>query len=335
MPYDATIGFQLSSLTNFTPVLGVYQAYPYKDANGDVASIAKFQEAADFDGHSMLDYEPKEWRYRSSTVTISSGVVTLAAGTWPTWAQGSQFFVLGEIYTVVNRNSGTTLTLSDLTVNAPALTVYDLRHANFRETDPSLTNMSAIAYMQWEFADAIMQVAQRAYDRGGKIGVYGELLTHQNARNQHVLDNPGDANLFRNWWRDVEKTAKLKCWGGLSLIDVFNSFGGKIYFPAYVPDAFISSTHNKNRYRRYIRRVAAVLRDMGAQPVPLILPYTLNGHGAWLSTGSGTRIPTDLLQGLVGDMENDQPGEWGVWGVQRNSGTENEADATFIAGLPS
>lgn len=331
MPYDVTKGFQLSSLPSFTPVLDVPQAYPYRDVNGNVGSIAKFQEAANFAGHSSLDYEPKEYQYSAGTVAISSGVVTLTGGVWPAWAPGQEFHVNGGIYNVNTRNSDTSLTLYTTTVNAPAATPFLLRDGRFRETDPALGNLAHIANAHEEYASAIAEVAQRARDVGAKIGIYAEFLTHQNARVLDVLDNPSASIRFRGWNRNVAVTAKLKCWGGMSLVDIVNSFGGKLYFPAYAPDGFAASTHNQKRFRRYIRRISAVLRDHGAQPVPLFSPHTLEGFGAWVATGSGNRTPAALLQGMRDDMENDQPGEWGVWAVQRSGGTVNQADSTFIS----
>lgn len=64
--------------------------------------------------------------YSTGTVTIVDGVVTLAGGTFPTWAAGAELQVGGANYEVETRDSGTSLTLRDLTVDAAALTTYEL-----------------------------------------------------------------------------------------------------------------------------------------------------------------------------------------------------------------
>lgn len=51
--------------------------------------------------------------YETGTITVVNGVVTLAGGTWPTWANGGFLSYGGKHYEVSTRDSGTQLTLID------------------------------------------------------------------------------------------------------------------------------------------------------------------------------------------------------------------------------
>ncbi len=64
--------------------------------------------------------------YATGTVTIVAGVVTLAGGTWPTWAAAGELNIAGITYTITSRDSGTQLTLDDLTVAVAAGATYQL-----------------------------------------------------------------------------------------------------------------------------------------------------------------------------------------------------------------
>jgi hypothetical protein len=69
--------------------------------------------------------------YDTGTVTISSGVVTLAAGTWPSWAAEGELHISSQIYTINSRNSDTQVTLDDLTVTAAAGTTHSLSRPSY------------------------------------------------------------------------------------------------------------------------------------------------------------------------------------------------------------
>ena len=64
--------------------------------------------------------------YSTGTVTIVDGVVTLASGTFPSWAASGQLTVDGETYAVSSRDSDTQVTLSDTTVDEDAGSSYSL-----------------------------------------------------------------------------------------------------------------------------------------------------------------------------------------------------------------
>lgn len=64
--------------------------------------------------------------YSTGTVTVASGVVTLASGTFPSWAADGTFVVSGVQYSVSTRDSDTQITLDDTSVTAAAGSVYQL-----------------------------------------------------------------------------------------------------------------------------------------------------------------------------------------------------------------
>lgn len=69
---------------------------------------------------------PKIEPYGTGTVTIVSGVVTLAGGTWPASAADRRLVVNGNVYEVATRDSDTQLTLENLAVNVGAGASYSL-----------------------------------------------------------------------------------------------------------------------------------------------------------------------------------------------------------------
>ena len=64
--------------------------------------------------------------YSTGTITIASGVVTLSGGVWPTWAADGELDISGAVYTVDTRDSGTQVTLTDLSATADAGTSYSI-----------------------------------------------------------------------------------------------------------------------------------------------------------------------------------------------------------------
>ena len=62
--------------------------------------------------------------YDTGTVSITSGVVTLTGGTFPTWAADGEFWCNGVKYEVTTRDSDVQLTLDDLTASEYAGTTY-------------------------------------------------------------------------------------------------------------------------------------------------------------------------------------------------------------------
>lgn len=66
--------------------------------------------------------------YSTGTITVVSGVVTLASGTFPSWAAQGHLLIGGIGYEVNTRDSSTQVTLVDTTVSAAAGTTYVLAH---------------------------------------------------------------------------------------------------------------------------------------------------------------------------------------------------------------
>ncbi len=64
--------------------------------------------------------------YTTGTITVASGVVTLASGTFPTWAAVGVLKVASNYYDVDTYESGSQITLEDLTVDVDAGTSYEL-----------------------------------------------------------------------------------------------------------------------------------------------------------------------------------------------------------------
>ena len=83
--------------------------------------------------------------YKTGTVAVVDGVVTLGDGTWPAWAAQGELTVDGEVYEVSSRDSDTQLTLTDTTVAVDAGTTYTLAQylydlpADFNGFDGGLT----------------------------------------------------------------------------------------------------------------------------------------------------------------------------------------------------
>jgi hypothetical protein len=69
--------------------------------------------------------------YSTGTVTIVDGVVTLAGGTFPSWAASGQLTVGGDSYAVSSRDGDTQATLSDTTVDADAGSAYSLERPTY------------------------------------------------------------------------------------------------------------------------------------------------------------------------------------------------------------
>lgn len=64
--------------------------------------------------------------YSTGTVTIVAGVVTLASGTWPSWAATGVLKRSNNYYSVASRDSNSQITLNDTSVTAAAGSSYEL-----------------------------------------------------------------------------------------------------------------------------------------------------------------------------------------------------------------
>jgi hypothetical protein len=73
--------------------------------------------------------------YSTGTVTVASGVVTLASGTFPSWAASGEVTVGGETYSVNTRDSDSQVTLDDTSVDADAGSTYELSEYEYALPD--------------------------------------------------------------------------------------------------------------------------------------------------------------------------------------------------------
>lgn len=69
--------------------------------------------------------------YATGTLTIASGVCTIASGTAPSWTDQAQLTISGGIYSVASRDSDTQFTLNDTSVTAAAGTSYSLTRVTY------------------------------------------------------------------------------------------------------------------------------------------------------------------------------------------------------------
>lgn len=86
--------------------------------------------------------------YATGTVTISSGVVTLTGGSFPAWAASGVLKAGDKYYSVASRDSGTQLTLNDLTASLAAASSYQLAmpEVQMDVAFDSVANDSDLAY---------------------------------------------------------------------------------------------------------------------------------------------------------------------------------------------
>jgi hypothetical protein len=73
--------------------------------------------------------------YSTGTITVVSGVVTIATGTAPSWAASGELLVNGFEYSVNTRDSGSQVTLDDLTVSVSAGTTYSFVRSTYSMPD--------------------------------------------------------------------------------------------------------------------------------------------------------------------------------------------------------
>lgn len=86
--------------------------------------------------------------YTTGTITISSGVVALTGGTFPTWADRGILLVNNRYYAVAERGSGTALTLTDTSVTVATASSYQLARPEIPmdDTFDTVANDSDLTY---------------------------------------------------------------------------------------------------------------------------------------------------------------------------------------------
>ena len=73
--------------------------------------------------------------YSTGTIGIASGTVTLASGTWPTWAADGHLVVDGTGYAVASRTSSSVIVLEDTSVSVTSGTEYELQRWQYTMPD--------------------------------------------------------------------------------------------------------------------------------------------------------------------------------------------------------
>lgn len=326
--YDVSVGFQLSALRPaYTQVEQFYQIMPWRATEtgeaiwpadhpdfgvdtydrGQFVLEHRYKNAADVTvtgKNVMFNYETINWR-NTGTCSITNGVVTFAAAVDnASFQPGSRLKIGSTWYDIVDRDTSTHALLDDLTVNAVAGTAYELHAPVYAPTDPTKTSLTWAVKDLGYFAEAMSEHAHRYWQNGAKIGIYGEILTHQNGRIQHLISD-GHPDAWKDWLDDFNSTAKRKVYNGMSLIEVINSFNGAIYPPWYLETTF-SSASNQERFRKGMRVLNYALRDAGADTViPLLLPVYQNAQT--------TPVPAGFIADSVADCNAIAQDEWGVW----------------------
>lgn len=69
--------------------------------------------------------------YSTGTISVTAGVVTGSGTNFPAWAAAGEIVFQDQSYSVATRTNGTSLTLDDTSVNAPAGTTYTLQQTSY------------------------------------------------------------------------------------------------------------------------------------------------------------------------------------------------------------
>lgn len=92
--------------------------------------------------------------YSTGTVTVVNGVVTLASGTFPAGLSNDWTFRVSQNdYAITSRDSGTQITLEDLTLDVAAGTAYEVRHDDYTLGDDFGHILSPIYFAEADEAD--------------------------------------------------------------------------------------------------------------------------------------------------------------------------------------
>lgn len=105
--------------------------------------------------------------YATGTVTVVDGVVTLAGGTFPSWAANGDLSVASRIYSIASRDGDTQVTLDDLTVDVTAGATYELRRYAYDLPD------------DWAGVDGPLTFQPGANDFRKSIKIVSEILIRQ------------------------------------------------------------------------------------------------------------------------------------------------------------
>lgn len=135
LPARAETGVMVASYSSLLEIIGrkmwgIRSGFS-SDETSDIEDCIKFGLRRVYGSHDWSFFKPVESitttaPYATGTVTIVAGVVTLAGGTFPTWAASGILKVSNSYYSVASRGSNTQITLDDNSVTAAAGTAFQL-----------------------------------------------------------------------------------------------------------------------------------------------------------------------------------------------------------------
>jgi hypothetical protein len=124
--------------------------------------------------------------YTTGTVTVVDGVVTLATGTWPSWADYGILKVSNSYYSIDTRDSDSQLTLDDTTLDVDAGTSYELGRPEIplASTFEAVANDSDLTYYpdQNELYPAVSQRHDAAIRKWQMDDPYYDRPVHYSVR---------------------------------------------------------------------------------------------------------------------------------------------------------
>lgn len=304
--YDLTINNLLPNVPNCIPGLQRPQAYPYLTDEGDVYALVNFEQCAQFAGHSMLDWEPNALSsYAVGTAAVVNGNVTVTGGTLPEYSGHSvysrRFYANNTLYEVAHWVDATHLTLRDLTVNISAGTPYRFASWDYRETDPQYAVPGEWQAAHDEWAIPMAQVESMARANSARIGIY-DFLVHTYRRPNDILVD------YATWQDQVEEVVNYVTSSGFTIADYVRRNGGKVWWTAYVPLEYLSSTQRMADWRLRNRRIMETCRALKLPNAPIFRRQVVE-------TVNGVWVPDSFMLECMQDAEEYQPGEWGFWGT--------------------
>jgi hypothetical protein len=220
--------------------------------------------------------------YSTGTITIVAGVVTLAGGTWPTWAAQGDLRVGGVSYSVGQRDSGTQLTLDDTTATAAALTTYELVQQGFDLPDdfgglyPGPINIRPEQSNLWcplqRVSEETIRVHASRYQGTGRPAYFclrPKLLPSDGSEGQRWairFDVPTDARYVIEFRYTVNPEAMTAAdpypWGGMAHAETF------IAAALAAADRLINDRHQGEAYQHFLTRLKSSIESDRAQMAP-------------------------------------------------------------------
>lgn len=333
--YDLTIDNLLPTVPTSIAGLQRPQAYPYLTDDDQVYALANFEQAANFSGHSMLDWEPSVLEHTTGPGTVGvvadagGSIVTITGGTFPNYDGHSRykhrFYVNGDMYPVASWTDSTHLRLVDTTLNVTSGASFKYARWLYREVDPKYAAPGEMEEAHDEFAHALSLVENLAQTNSARLGVY-DFLFHYYRRNGDII---ASTESYEQWQLDVETSVNYVTASGFTIADYIRRLGGKVWWTAYVPEEFLANEFFNDLWITRNQRVMETLRQLKVPNAPVFRRQVIDGAdvGEW--------VPDDFMLRCIGEVEAYQPGEWAFWGTA-DEYTESYADflSAYTTSLP-